>query len=198
MDLFLDYFEFYEPKAGDIIIDGGACFGVFALYAAQFIGEKGRVIAFEPDRHNYDKLLKNIELNSLNNVTVINKGLWSEEGQMEIFEHPGGFASSLFPYDSLVKNDLKCSVTSIDAILGQLSIRKVDFIKMDIEGAELEAIKGAERTLKTFPVNLAIASYHVLDGETTSVKLEKLLATVGYESYTDHKLQYIITYSKRK
>jgi len=67
---------------------------------------------------------------------------------------------------------------------------------MDIEGAEIEAIKGAKKTLKNNTANLAIASYHILDGEKTHFKLEKMLQKLGYKTETSF-LQHLTTYANK-
>ncbi len=156
--------------------------GAFAIYAAKIVGERGRVIAFEPDKNNYDILLKNIYLNDLRNVIPLNRGLWSESTTLR-FKSSNGENSSLFFEDDQSCDIIEVDVVSLDDELSALKIRKLDFIKMDIEGAELEAIKGAKEILKNNRVNLAIASYHIIDGEPTYFKLRELLSNMGY--YTE-------------
>lgn len=192
------YIEHYKPKEGDIVIDAGAFLGHFTLYAAKFVGDKGRVFAFEPDKNNYRNLIRNIELNSLKNVEAFNMGVWSIEGNLEFFEHPQkGFASSFLFENTAGKSTSLRSVTSIDAFLKKMQITKLNFIKMDVEGAELEAIKGAEQTLKTNSVNIAIASYHVVNGEQSYIKLEKMLSSLGYKTLTNHTEFQITTFARK-
>jgi len=84
-----------------------------------------------------------------------------------------------------------------------LKIEKIDFIKSDIEGAEIKAFMGATNTLKV-TANLAIGSYHIRDGGTTASKVEKILISNGFDvvteagdidqDYTDE----IVTYGTRK
>lgn len=84
-------------------------------------------------------------------------------------------------------------LTSIDVELGKLKIDKVDFIKMDIEGAELKALEGASRILSSHP-KIAIASYHVVDGQQTYIISEKMLTELGYKAKTSFP-KHLTTYA---
>lgn len=178
----LGYLNKYRIKEGDVVVDGGAFVGAFAIYAAKVVGERGKVIAFEPDKTNYEILIKNIYLNELNNVIPLNKGLWSESTALR-FRSSNGENSTLFFKDNQSCDIIEIDVISLDDQLRALKIGKLDFIKMDIEGAEIEAIKGAKEILENNNVNLAIASYHIIDGEPTHFKLRELLSSMGY--YTE-------------
>jgi len=170
------YLKYYNLNKSDIVIDCGAHIGMFSLYASQKIGNKGKVIAFEPDEENYEKLLKNIKLNNIKNIIVLKQGVWNKKTKLS-------FDSSLGASSSVSKEKLgeKISVDSIDNFVKKLKLKKVDFIKMDIEGAEIEAIKGAKQTLKNNNVNLAIASYHIRDGKKTYKELGKILKKYKYK-----------------
>jgi FkbM family methyltransferase len=189
------YFRDYRPGKGDIIIDAGAFIGLFTLYAAKLAGDSGKVYAFEPDRANYQELIRNIELNSLSNVVAMNTGLWSSRQDLTFFSN--GVYSSFLEGQTSSNNASKCGVTTIDDFLNGISASKVDFIKMDIEGAELDAIRGAEKTLKRYPINLAIASYHTVNSEQSYIKLEKMLGEFGYNAGTDRSTPHFVTYAKR-
>lgn len=188
------YLEQYRIKKGDIVIDCGAYVGAFAIYAAKIVGDGGCVIAFEPDDENYKNLIKNVSLNELKNVIPIKKGLWCNSTTLR-FRSSQGEASSLVIDDNQSKNIVDVDVVSLDDELENLNINRVDFIKMDIEGAEIEAIKGATRLLKNNCVNLAIASYHILDGQQTHIKLREVLSSIGYHSEIGF-FRHLTTYAK--
>jgi FkbM family methyltransferase len=185
------YIARYAPKKGDVVIDCGAYIGEFALYAAKAVLPGGTVVAFEPDPGIYRKLEANIKLNGLTNVIAVNKGVWSSEGSMKfIGNDKEGYSFMLSPNPSAV--DLP--VTSMDRALADLGVRRVDFIKIDAEGAEIEVVRGAESTLKNNDAKLAIASYHMLGGNMTFVELEKILPGFGYRTETAHP-QHLTTYA---
>lgn len=77
-------------------------------------------------------------------------------------------------FSQIGEPSIQVEVTTIDQILKENNLTKIDFIKMDIEGAELKAIDGATNTLN-LDSNLAIASYHIVNGEPTYLELEKKL-----------------------
>lgn len=190
------FFLNYELKPGDVFIDGGAYVGLFTIYASKKVGRRGKVIAFEPHPSNYEKLQKGIKLNDLKNVILISKGIWSENTISE-FDISSEVGASFF-YRHKKRNKLiKVPLVKLDTELEKLGIKKVDFIKMDVEGSEIKAIKGMENTLKNNKINLAIASYHIVNGEKTYVQLEKILYRLGYEAYTAYP-QHLTTYAKKE
>lgn len=188
------YLADYDLKKGDTVVDCGACFGEFAIYAAKAVGPAGRVIAFEPDQTYYRQLLENIDLNGLKNVKAVNKGVWSSGGELKfVGDDKRGYS---FMSAAPVADAVTVPVACLDDELPKLGLTKIDFIKMDVEGAELEAIKGAGKTLSSNDVNLAIASYHLVDGRKSCFELEKLLSGLGYGAHTAHE-GHLTTYAKR-
>lgn len=188
------YLNKYLPRSGDVVIDCGAYGGAFSIYAAKLVGDNGRIISFEPDSKNYELLLSNIKLNGLNNIIPVNKGLWDSNDTLPFNAIHSG-TSSLFDKkeNGLASN---ISVVTIDSEIATLGIKKIDFIKMDVEGAEIEALKGAEKTLTENRVNLAVASYHIRDGKQTCHGVEKLLAGFGYKAETSFP-EHLTTYASK-
>ena len=87
------YLKNGKIKKGDVVIDAGAYPGDFTLIAANRVGENGKVIAYEPDPANYEKLMKTIKLNDVKNIIVVKKGLWSKEGVLKFRNVGSGFSS---------------------------------------------------------------------------------------------------------
>lgn len=190
------YLAKYDLKKGDIVIDGGAFDGFFTFYAAEIVGDEGKVIAFEPNQTHFKTLVKQKLKKKYDNVILINKGLWCEEGLFKLkTKSSGEYMEASFYFDKDNESKIMTvSVTSLDQELRKIRIEKVDYIKMDIEGAEIEAIKGAKNLLKNNNINLAIASYHIIDGEKTYIKLEKILKEYGYKTYTSFPV-HLTTYA---
>lgn len=188
------YLADYKLKEGDVIVDCGAYAGEFTLYAAIAVGNTGKVIAFEPDSQNYERLVNNIKLNNLTNVIAVPKGVWSQNTVLGFNNSHSGVSSFLF--DGKAESTINVPVVRLDDELSENGIRKVDFIKMDIEGAEIEAIKGAKRVLESNDVHLAIASYHIVNGEKSCFELEKLLSSFGYSTRTSFP-KHLTTYALR-
>jgi FkbM family methyltransferase len=178
----------YHIKPGDVVIDAGAYTGDYTVFAAKKAGREGKVIAFEPDEKNLRVLRRNLAHDKLNNVTIIPRGLWDKNTSLSL-DSFNGLHSTI---SSGGKE--KIQVAKLDDEIKKLNLKKIDFIKMDIEGAEIEAVKGAIKILKKFRTRLAIASYHIVNGKQTSIFLEKLLSELGYNVKSDFPM-HLTTYA---
>jgi len=154
---FPDDLPLFRPKKSDVFIDGGAFTGdtlarVLSLTDGQGCAE---YYAFEPDERNAAHLRCYIEANGLRSVRMIRQGLWSRK---ELMRFQSGEDSRSLICES--------GNAEIDADRLDLLGRPATFIKMDLEGAEIEALKGAEQTIKTHTPKLAVAVYHRLEDLT--------------------------------
>lgn len=149
-----------EP--GETVIDCGGCWGDSALYFANTVGSSGKVVTAEFIPTNLEILRKNLALNPelAPRVTVVESPVWDRSGQ-EFFSQDNGPGSRVSTKPSPELN-LRCTSVSIDDLVARQGLSRVEFIKMDIEGAELNALRGAEQTLRRFRPKLAIAVYHQL------------------------------------
>jgi FkbM family methyltransferase len=181
------YERHYKLRKGDIVVDLGANVGVFTINAAKKVGDAGKVIAIEPEKNNLEFLRKNIELNKLKNVAIVPKGVWSKKGIMNLYLGPAsGWHSLIFRRDKFTQIE----VDTLDHKLEGLNIAKVDFIKMDIEGAEIEALKGMEDTLKTDKIRLAIEAFHKVKGKATAEIIAPSLKRKGFKIYEENGFVY--------
>jgi len=149
-----------EISKGDTVIDCGAHVGVLTRYALD--QGASRVIAIEPDPSNILCLRRNFAKEiAAGTVTLVEKGVWNEAAEIQ-FEHDV-HDSSRHTFHHQPDADVKMisiPVVPLDQIVAELGLERVDFIKMDIEGAEREALQGAEETLKRFRPEMAICTYH--------------------------------------
>ena len=144
------YFEesFLNFGENDIFIDGGGFDGDTALNFIKKVNNKyKKILFFEPDKESFLKAKENLK--NAQNIDFFNKGLYSKSAVFR-FNSSGGLGSTIDQY-----GNTKIEVTSIDEILNEKSA----YIKMDIEGAELEALKGAKKQIKQ-GVQLAVSLYH--------------------------------------
>lgn len=173
-----------SASEGDVVIDGGGCTGDTALYFASRVGSKGRVYTFEFEQHNLEIMAKNLALNPhiSPSVEIVQRALWGESDEPLDYD-PNGPATTV----SLKKEPgtAQALTLSIDDLVEREGLDKVDFVKMDIEGAELSALKGAERTLRAFRPTLAISAYH---REEDLVNIPAYIdgLKLGYEFLLDH------------
>lgn len=172
-------------KPGDVIIDIGANYGFFTLSFAKRVGPNGKVYSFEPDPKNHKAFSININRNSFTNITSVNKGLGSTNGQM-ILEVPvawnrGGNRINPNPegehsvVDIITLNDY---VSSVD-------IKRVDLIKIDVEGFEFQILKGARNVLDKFHPTLFIEidDENLDDQGDSPVKILEFLMELGYTDF---------------
>ncbi len=169
------YEKHYKIRKGDTVIDVGANIGTFTVMAARKAGDSGRVVAIEPEKKNLKFLRKNIRANGLENVIIVPKGAWSSKTRKKLFLKGLGEHSLLrrTGKSAYVKMD------RLDDILESLGIRNVDFIKMDVEGAESEVLKGADRTLGG-KMSMAVCGYHTIDGKPTHREIISILKGKGF------------------
>ena len=177
----------YEFRKGDVVVDAGARIGTFSAKASLAVGDEGKVIAIEPEPHNYDYLLKNIEVNKWKNVVAVRKMLWSKKRELNL--HLSGYNAAHSAYRNEFYNCMGGSIAveadTLDSILDALGIGAVDFIKMDIEGSEIEALKGMNKTLLS-DVQMAIAAYHPIGSRLTHRVIIPRLERLGFKvTYTE-------------
>lgn len=146
-------------RKGMNVVDIGAHIGVYTILAAEKVGKNGKVIAIEPEPKNYEQLVKNIKLNNFKNVIPKNIALSNHENVEKLY------LDFYTTSHSLIKKEnnpyMKVRVTTLDNLLEEIGLDKVDFLKIDTEGVELKILKGAEKTLKKNPkIKMAIAGYH--------------------------------------
>lgn len=181
------YDGFYQFKSGDIVVDAGARIGTFSAKISAAVGEKGKIIAIEPEPQNFACLRKNIEANRLDNVIPIQKMLWSGTRRLPLYFSGNAAAHSAYcdAFYGSTGESIRVEAAALDSILEDLGIGSVDFIKMDIEGSEIEALKGMQKILAS-QVQLAIAAYHPVNGRLAHTVIVPQLEQLGFAvNYTD-------------
>jgi FkbM family methyltransferase len=148
-------------KKGDVVIDAGAWIGDFSAYSAN---KGAEVYAFEPTSTTFALLEQTAELNKPNKIYPVKKGLSDKAGNISIsFCEINSAANSIVTLRNNTGESEQISLTTLDAFVAENNIKKVDFIKADIEGAERDMLRGATNVLKTFAPKLAICTYHLPD-----------------------------------
>ena len=175
-----------ECSSEDFAIDAGGCWGDTALYFAHKSGPSGKVYSLEFLPDNLQIFHKNLSLNErlAKNIQIIQNPVWSKSGE-DVAIAANGPGTRISLNEGPSQNLLKFKTVSIDDLVVSGSIEKVDFIKMDIEGAELNALKGAEQTIRRFKPKLAITVYHsIKDFWEIPEWLDSL--GLGYKFYLRH------------
>lgn len=162
--------DIYFPKNilklsdDEIFVDCGAYTGdTILLFKKMSNGKYNQIYAFEPDKDNLKALQQTIHENAIKNITVHPFGAWDGKDILQFTaskgeSQTGSYINGCCHHDGAVLETTSLPVDSIDSTI---SIRdKVTYIKMDIEGSELKALKGAENTIKTHKPKCAISAYH--------------------------------------
>lgn len=128
-------------KPGDYVIDGGANIGFFTLLASQLVGKEGYVLAFEPGVNNLPKLKDNIKLNKATNIEVVPKPLWNTHDTVQFHLCADGSKNSLAAHEGTRGASLLETAVLNDYATEEIS-PLLRLLKLDIEGAEMAALKG--------------------------------------------------------
>jgi FkbM family methyltransferase len=136
--------------AGMTVLDIGAHAGLYTMTASKLVGPSGCVISFEPSPRERQRLKRHLWLNRCRNVTVQPFALGEDESEAELFVVDGSETgcNSFRPAAGIAGHGLRVPVRRLDDCLAQGMFTTVDFIKMDIEGAELSALRGAESVFR--------------------------------------------------
>ena len=174
----------FTPKKNDVVLDLGAYTGENSVYYSYLVGEKGAVYSFEFIDTNIENLKKNIELNKYftSNIKIIKKPI--SDKIKKIFTTDQGPGTIVFDKkaDHL---ELEFETITIDQFSKEHNLKRIDCIKMDIEGSEYQALLGGFESIKKFKPNLCISAYHKIDD---FYKLTKLIKEISkeYKFYLDH------------
>jgi FkbM family methyltransferase len=160
-----------SPQAGDVFVDIGAYIGWYTIQAARAVAPSGQVFALEPDPANRKQLERNLALNQLHNVLVMPFAAWSRTCTI-------GWQHAEQPVWHRVQDSCDGptqQAMSIDDLTQRLGLERLDWIKMDIEGAEVRALEGATRTLTAFRPKLFIEIHE------TKQAVQDLLTGLGFK-----------------
>jgi FkbM family methyltransferase len=146
-------------QPGMTVLDAGAHHGLYTLLRSKCVGSRGRVIAVEPSPRERKRLQRHLRLNRCRNVTVQACALGDQRREEDLFVVEGreDWCNSLrAPQIEERTVKVRVGVERTDDVLKELGIQRLDFIKLDVEGAELSFLQGAARTLETWrPLILA-------------------------------------------
>jgi len=170
---------------GEVALDVGGCWGDTALYFAHRVGSEGRVITFEFDPENLELMRTNLALNQRlsERIELAAHALWSRSGEtLEVAQ--AGRMTTVFQDAEVGAGTLRIPTLTLDDFAARRALERVDFVKMDVEGAELEVIEGARETLRRFAPKLAIAAYH-RDDDLVRIPAALSAVNPGYRFYLD-------------
>lgn len=176
------YLRHGAPRPGDVVFDMGAYNGTQTVFFSRAVGTEGRVFAFEPDPQSFVALRQNLDYHECGNVQVIEAGVWSSSGTLS-FCSDGSMGSSLVTEHIHQGRTIQIQVVSPADVIERHGLTRLDFCKIDIEGAELEVLRAMEPLLKHFRPRIVVET-HERDGRNLKEEIVPLLTTCGYHCET--------------
>jgi len=160
-----------EVRPNSVFWDIGANVGFYSLLASKLVGS-GKVFAFEPAPRNLSYLRKHLALNRVTNVEVLPIAVSDENGSARFQVEQSGFMGHLS-----CEGNTTVSTATLDSLVDEGKVLPPDYVKMDIEGAELLALRGASRTFQRFCPVLFLATH----GRKVETECRRLLELWGYD-----------------
>lgn len=192
---FLGHFDPYgilflkkNLKEGDVFIDAGANVGSYTLIAAKQTGKTGRVFAFEPAGEIYNRLCENVSLNKYDNIQTEKKALYDKNTTLDLFlaNKMNLGMSSIYHHDTESGITERVEAIKLDDYIDDQNINRIDLIKIDIEGSEMHALKGMQKTLDKFKPEILIElkeETHT-QSDLSVVDMIDFLTGSGYTQYS--------------
>jgi FkbM family methyltransferase len=167
-------------QPGWVAVDVGAHIGYFALILARLVGPEGSVFAFEPVPSNFHALEENLSLNQITQVQAINKAVFDKSGQLELKVLDGaGLPDHASIDDTRGVRSITVESISLDDFFAQRK-RPIDFLKMDVEGAEGSVLQGARKLIAADHPIMEI-EIHYFDGHPENNPVPEMLQDWGYQ-----------------
>jgi len=186
-----DYEKYFRLQEGQTIIDVGAHIGCFTIRAAQIVGREGKVFSFEPSSENFSFLRKNIAINGLHNVEAFNCALSGEDRpDAELYISKSSGSNSLFMRKG---KGMECTkpervpLRTLDSMVQQAKLSRVDILKLDAEGSELAILRGGKDTISRFHPNITGEAHPSFSDSGQSIL--DYLARFGYNGKVDGNAQ---------
>ena len=170
------YAPYLEGKKDLTILDIGANLGITAYYFSQF----GKVYALEPSLEHFDIFTRMIKFNKLTNILPIKKAIYIKSGEFPLFNNPNKTMRSLHQAVSDGTQPEMVECITIQGLLDENKIDKVDFMKLDVEGSEVEILSSTPFKAVANKINTIVVERHAWNGRHEN-QLVEALRSVGYQ-----------------
>jgi FkbM family methyltransferase len=178
MDLYLKH---GEVKPDDVIFDLGAYCGLTALGFGAQVGKNGQVYTFEPDPGNFAALERNVKTAEFANITAENAAIWKESGYIEL-QAEGTAASMVLALAPRTDSTVRVKSFTLEEYVAAKGISRIDCIKLDVEGSEVEILNSSRTVLRKFKPIVMVEAHMVRD-VLTAAACKTLLEEEGYQTY---------------
>jgi len=171
-------------REGMICLDVGANIGYYTLLESKIVGDKGKVVAIEPSPINFPILKKNIEMANVKNVNLFCLAGGDKNGILKFLLDRQSNLSRILREDEIVKPSdtiVDVPVKKLDLFVEELDLKKLDFLRMDVEGYEYQIYKGFRNLLKKFKPMIQMEVHCMLLGDKKTSELLYMLKEDGYD-----------------
>ena len=179
---------FNVSQPGDTFYDIGASIGTHSIFLAKFLGNNGRVVAFEPEPQSYQRFLANIALNQLTNIKVLPLALGNEESIGTLKDEEGLGTYTLLPSLKEIKAG-GIKIVRGDQLRQNLNLPIPQVVKIDVEGFEFSVLQGLRLTLSDLGCRVVCYEYHkkLIPKELGFKDFEELMLSMGFQR---HEINY--------
>src|ERR1051326_7492786 len=177
---YADYFPFYQKS---IIVDIGAHYGYFSLFATINSHKESSIFSLEPAKNNYNTLTKNILINGIKNIQILNVGIDAVAGQQSFYLSKSKNHSifSKERYELSSSERVEINVISLKDIFEKFKLKHVDFLKIDCEGAEYPALYNADKNIFDLIKTISMEFHDLKDIRYTGLSMISFLKKQGYD-----------------
>lgn len=187
LELVMDYeeqlWQYLLPRSGEVFLDVGANIGWYSLHIARMVGPEGLVLAVEPGPDNFAILKENIKLNHLSNVMALNFAAWDRDANLDLIlaktctghTVKRAWANPAKPGFPKRHITVRVPARRLDDVLKEQNVTRIDWVKIDVEGAEAEVLRGLRKTLIRFHPRILVESDRLED-------LTSILQPMGYQT----------------
>jgi len=172
-------------QKGMVCLDIGGNLGYYATLESRKVGRTGKVIAIEPAPINFKYLTKNLSKQNESNFDAFNLAIGDVDGEISFFISEHSNASHVIREKELSKVDpknvIKVPIKTIDSLVDELGVDKIDFLRMDAEGYEVHILEGATKTIQKFKPMIQIEVHVERLGQEKTQKLLENFIEAGYD-----------------
>lgn len=158
--------------SGTVVYDIGAHSGFYTLLASVLVGNRGKVVSFEPLPDNLKYLKRHLEINNISNTEVIAAAVCDRNGTAYFETHNSSFQGHLGS-----KGTLQVKTVGLDELITQEQLPIPNCLKIDVEGAEVQVLEGARQTLSKFHPTIFLATH----GDAIQKECCQFLIDLGYQ-----------------
>jgi FkbM family methyltransferase len=177
------------------VYDIGSNIGITTIFFAKTSGKTGKVIAFEPNPESYLKIKQNVELNGLDNIQILNIGIGNKRERKTLVAHPSDPGTGSMEKNSIIRmlkgwgaKSLQVEVDILDRCIEAKKLPKPDFIKIDIEGMEYNALLGMVETISKYKPSIYI-EIHGADEKRKIENIQRIVKFLDLHGYSIYHVE---------